>query len=103
MSLDSGKQVDCLRVDGGMVANDRLLQYLANIVNTRVDKPEIIETTASGAAFLAGLKHGIYESLDQISALWQCQGQYQPTIEQTHRSALVEGWKVAIKRTRLNG
>ena len=100
MSKDSGQTVSRLRVDGGMVNNDRLLQILSDIIDTQVDKPAIVETTALGAAYLAGLAHGIYQDQDQIAELWQCQQQYQPTMDANERKRMIEGWQQAVARVR---
>ncbi len=100
MSADSGKPVTRLRVDGGMVANQWLLQFLANIVDTIVEKPTVIETTALGAAYLAGLNQGIYSSLDDIAGQWQKANQYTSDIDTEQRQKLIKGWNNAIGRVK---
>ena len=100
MSKDSGQAVSRLRVDGGMVNNDRLLQILSDIIGIQVDKPAIVETTALGAAYLAGLAHGIYQDQNQIAELWQCQQQHQPMMDESERSRMIEGWQQAVARVR---
>ncbi|MBX2870256.1 MAG: glycerol kinase GlpK [Acidiferrobacterales bacterium] len=96
MSSDSNHTTTHLRVDGGMAANDWMLQFLSDITNTTVEKPQIIETTALGAAYIAGLQLGVYQSLDEISDLWRNTHTYVPEIESDHRHSLVKGWEAAI-------
>jgi len=90
-----------IRVDGGMVANNWLLQYLANILNINVTKPKFIETTALGAAYLAGLHVDVYSSLEAIATQWQADQVYVPNFAESKRKDLYEGWLKAIKRVSL--
>jgi glycerol kinase len=87
-----------LRVDGGMVANNWLLQYLADILGATVDRPEIIETTALGVAYLAGLKVGIFDSLETLERLWQCDRRFEPQMTKARRDSLYEGWTRAVSK-----
>ncbi|MDP9141389.1 MAG: FGGY-family carbohydrate kinase, partial [Pseudomonadota bacterium] len=89
-----------LRVDGGMVVNDWLTQCLADTLQTPVVRPQTVETTALGAAFLAGLHVGVYASLDDIAALWQTDRRFEPKMEAARADALYEGWVNAVKRVR---
>jgi glycerol kinase len=89
-----------LRVDGGMVANDWLCQYLADILARPVERPEVIETTALGVAYLAGLATGIYESLDRIAAVWRCQKRFEPRMDEEARLVRLAGWEEAVSRVR---
>ena len=91
-----------LRVDGGMVANNWLLNYLADILGATVDRPQIIETTALGVAYLAGLKAGIFDSLASLEKLWQCERRFEPTMDKARRDGLYEGWKKAVSRVQTN-
>lgn len=87
-----------LRVDGGMVANNWVLQFLADILGARVDRPSLVETTALGVAYLAGLKAGIYESLDELASLWRCDRSFQPVMTKEKRDELYDGWIRAIQK-----
>lgn len=87
-----------LRVDGGMVANNWVLQFLADILGARVDRPSLVETTALGAAYLAGLKAGVYSSLEQLSDLWRCNRSFEPVMSKEHRDSLYEGWIQAVQK-----
>lgn len=87
-----------LRVDGGMVANNWLLQCLADILGARVDRPQVIETTAQGVAYLAGLQSGVFESLDQLSQHWQLDRQFDPVMDKVTRDGFYAGWQKAVSR-----
>ena len=89
-----------IRVDGGMVVNDWVVQGLADILQIPTVRPQIIETTALGAAYLAGLQVGVYESLDEIAALWQTQQRFEPAMSADRASTLYAGWKDAVARVR---
>ena len=87
-----------LRVDGGMVANNWVLQFLADILGARVDRPSVVETTALGAAFLAGLQAGVYDSLATLSDLWHCDRKFEPVMAKVDRDRLYSGWLQAIHK-----
>lgn len=87
-----------LRVDGGMVVNDWLLQFLADILNLVIERPKITETTALGAALLAGLHHGIFDSLEQAAQSWQVQAKFTPKMSEACRSRHYQGWLTALQR-----
>lgn len=89
-----------LRVDGGMVANDWLLQFLADILQVPVERPAVIETTALGAAYLAGLGAGVYPSLQALSELWVCEQRFEPVMNSAQRETLYDGWLDAVERVR---
>ena len=89
-----------LRVDGGMVGNDWLTQFLADALQLPVLRPQVTETTALGAAFLAGLGAGVYASLDELSALWQQQQRFVPQMPADQAARLHAGWRQAIARVR---
>lgn len=95
---NDGAALTSLRVDGGMVVNDWLMQFLADILNVTVDRPRITETTALGAAYLAGLQTGIYGSLEEISELWECERQFHAGMRPALRESLYAGWLDAIER-----
>ncbi len=87
-----------LRVDGGMVGNDWLMQFLADILGIAVDRPAVRETTALGAAYLAGLRAGLYESLDDLAGRWRRQARFEPRLDEDERRALLAGWDKAMLR-----
>jgi glycerol kinase len=88
-----------VRVDGGMVGNDWLCQFLADILDVPVERPVVTETTALGAAYLAGLEVGLYPSRDAIAAQWQCQRRFAPQMDEDRRESLYAGWRDAVRRT----
>jgi glycerol kinase len=88
-----------VRVDGGMVGNDWLCQFLADILALPVERPAVTETTALGAAYLAGLEVGLYPSLEAIAGQWQSQRRFEPAMDQKRRDALYAGWRDAVRRT----
>lgn len=95
-----GATLETVRVDGGMVKNNWLSQTLADIVNVPVQRPMQTETTALGAAYLAGLQCGIYQSLDDLSSNWLQDESFQPTMNSDTRKLAIDGWKNAVNRTR---
>lgn len=94
-----GAAPSALRVDGGMVANDWLLQFMADVLDIPVERPVVMETTALGAAFLAGLKAGLYQSPDDVAAIWRSDARFEPAMKATDRERLLAGWKKAVTRT----
>ena len=99
MATDSGRTLQTLRVDGGMAANNWLMQFLADVVNLRVERPRSTETTALGAAYLAGLQTGVFDSLDAIESQWQRRALFEPKIESATREDLLTGWRNALSKT----
>ncbi|NVJ98187.1 MAG: glycerol kinase GlpK [Alphaproteobacteria bacterium] len=97
---EDGIAPSVLRVDGGMVANDWLVGHLANLLDLTVDRPQVMETTALGAAYLAGLQAGLYASFDDLSSQWQCERRFEPAQEFTGRDAMITRWKKAVAATR---
>ncbi len=95
-----GAHVTTLRVDGGMVVNDWVVQFLADLLNVSVDRPEIIETTALGAAYMAGLKAGVYKNTEEISEMWHLEKRFSPDICQMDARKLYDGWLDAVKRVK---
>ncbi len=88
-----------LRVDGGMSASDWTMQFLADIIGAPVDRPEVLETTAQGAAWLAGMRAGLYPDQDGFSNDWACERRFQPKMEATKREAKYAAWKRAVAAT----
>jgi glycerol kinase len=91
-----------LRVDGGMVQNNWLCQFLADVLAIVVERPQQTETTALGAAYLAGLQVGIFSSLDDISARWQADQEFDPAMENNARNLLLADWHEAVIKVRTN-
>jgi glycerol kinase len=89
-----------LRVDGGMVASDWTLQRLADLINAPVDRPPMLETTALGAAYLAGLAGGIYPAPEDFAAMWSLQRRFEPKMDEETRAAKLARWDDAVCRTR---
>ena len=97
-----GLRPKVVKVDGGMVMNNWFSQFLSNIVNVKVLRPKVQETTALGAAFMAGLQIGVYKSLKDISKKWSLDKKFSPNMKNKIRKTLVNGWSIAIKRTLIN-
>lgn len=96
-----GLRPTVLRVDGGMVKNNWVLSFLADILGAVVERPQIIETTALGAAYLAGLQAGVYQSTDELAQLWHCERRFEPTISTEQRNQLYAKWQHAVAQVRL--
>ena len=94
-----GLKPKIVKVDGGMVANNWFTQFLADIINLKVVRPKILETTALGVALLAGHQIGEYKSLNQIKNMWKKDRIFKPKMKQNFRKDLLNGWKLAIKKT----
>ncbi|KKB08687.1 glycerol kinase GlpK [Devosia chinhatensis] len=88
-----------LRVDGGMVASDWTMQFLADVLDAPVDRPTILETTALGAAWLAGMKAGVWPGMDEFARSWACDQRFEPQMDDKTRKAKVRGWDEAVRRT----
>ncbi len=99
MEADSGISIKELRVDGGATANDLLMQFQSDILNTKVLRPKITETTALGAAYLAGLAVGYWASIDDIQQQWQIDKIFSPSMDETQRNNLKTGWQKAVATT----
>tara|TARA_Y100000590_G_scaffold23026_1_gene26520 strand:+ start:62 stop:1543 length:1482 start_codon:yes stop_codon:yes gene_type:complete len=97
-----GLRPKVVKVDGGMVMNDWFTQFLSNIVNVKVLRPKVQETTALGAAFMAGLQIGVYKSLKDIKKKWNLNKKFSPKMKSQFRNVLIKGWSTAIKRTLIN-
>lgn len=98
MQQDSGKNLSTLRVDGGASANNFLMQFQADILDTTVERPEIVETTALGAAMFAGLAVGFWKKGD-LEKTWQLDKRFEAEMADERRTKLVKGWKKAVKRS----
>ena len=96
---NDGLRPKIVRVDGGMVKNNWFSQFLSDIVNVKVLRPKVDETTALGAAFMAGLKIGVYKSLKDISKNWSLDKKFSPRMKKSKRKLNVQGWGKAIKRS----
>jgi glycerol kinase len=92
-----------LRIDGGMVQNNWLCQFLADTLDIVVERPAVTETTALGAAYLAGLQIGLFASLDDIAQHWQAEREFDPAMESSHRNLLLADWHEAIIKVKTNG
>ena len=94
-----GLKPKIVKVDGGMVTNNWFSQFLSNIIDTKVIRPKVKETTALGVAFMAGLKIGVYKSLSDISNYWKIDKKFTPKISKSNRTKLLKGWQQAIRKT----
>jgi len=99
MEKDSGVKLAELKVDGGMVASELLMQFQADILDTKVIRPEVTETTALGSAYAAGLAVGFWTSLDDLKRNWKIGRTWEPGMEDAERKKLMKGWKKAVQRT----
>lgn len=100
MKADGATGLEALRVDGGMVANDWLLQMLSDILGVAVERPVVAETTALGAAYLAGLNQGLFADLDAVASHWQSDARFEPQMAAAERDARFAGWQDAVARMR---
>jgi glycerol kinase len=100
MSSASGVAVQELRVDGGAAANNLLMQFQANISNTPIIRPKCLETTAAGAAYLAGLATGVWDSVDALASQWEMDSTFAPAFSEDERSAFKTGWHRALQRAK---
>jgi len=88
-----------LRVDGGACVNDLLMQFQADLLGIPVVRPAITETTALGAAYLAGLTTGVYQSTDELTDLWKAERRFLPTLPSERAQELMERWEHAVRQT----
>ncbi|MCB0523737.1 MAG: glycerol kinase GlpK [Saprospiraceae bacterium] len=101
MEKDSGIQLKALRVDGGMVANNFLMQFQSDILHVPVERPVVQETTALGAAYLAGLAVGFWENKQDIAKNWQLEKAFEPGMEKAEAEGLYKGWLKAVEAARV--
>jgi glycerol kinase len=99
MNADSGVALTSLKVDGGMVVNELLMQFQADVLDVPVVRPVVSETTALGAAYAAGLAVGFWSSTDEIRANWAAEREWRPSLDGPAREALYADWKKAVTRT----
>ncbi|MDH4172284.1 MAG: glycerol kinase GlpK [Betaproteobacteria bacterium] len=99
MQKDSGETLKELRVDGGATANDLLMQFQADLLGVPVVRPKVLETTALGAAYLAGLTVSLWKSRDEIAAQWQAAKRFEPRMEAARRGELMARWREAVRRS----
>ena len=97
MEADSGNRLAALKVDGGAVANNLLMQFQADLLGVPVDRPQITETTALGAAYLAGLATGVWASKEELKKSWQLDTRFTPALDKKDADKLYKGWKKAVK------
>lgn len=102
MQRDSGIELCELKVDGGAARNNLLMQFQSDLLNTRVIRPQVTETTALGAAYLAGLAVGYWDSIDDIKQQWQAEHVFEPTEERDSINKAVDGWHDAVRRVLKN-
>ncbi|WP_341667065.1 glycerol kinase GlpK [Alcaligenes sp. SDU_A2] len=100
VQADEGQPLQELRVDGGACANNLLMQFQADLLGLPVVRPANIETTALGAAYLAGLGVGLYKDLNEIAALWRCERIFEPTMSRDQAQTLMLGWEQAVRQAR---
>jgi glycerol kinase len=99
MEQDSGISLKALRVDGGAVKNNFLLQFQSDMLRVDVERTTINETTALGAAYLAGLAVGFWKSKEEIASQWQVERSFEPKMSEGQQTELYDGWKKAIRAT----
>jgi glycerol kinase len=100
MESDTGHSLAEMRVDGGAVANDLLVQFQADLLRTSVKRPKVLETTALGAAYLAGLAVGFWKNTDELSAQWQIDRTFEPIMLEDRAKYYLKHWKAAVERSR---
>ncbi len=100
MHRDSGIALSELRVDGGAARNDLLMQFQADVLGVAVVRPQVTETTALGAAYLAGLGVGFWKSLEEIGAQWKVERKFEPNMSNEEREAKLEQWRKGVERSR---
>ena len=98
MKKDSGLPLSTLRVDGGASRNNMLMQCQANVLGVPVERPMITETTALGAAYLAGLAVGFWDSEEEVSTLWKLDRRFEPAMDEERRAELLHNWHRAVGR-----
>ncbi|MGP4068864.1 glycerol kinase GlpK [Halobacillus sp. B29] len=101
MIEDSGIELKKLRVDGGAVKNNLLMQFQSDLLDVTVERPEVNETTALGSAYLAGLAVGFWETRDDIANQWKIEREFEPTMKKEKREDLYKGWQKAVEATRV--
>ena len=100
MKEDSSIEINSLKVDGGATANNFLMQFQSDILNTKVLRPEIIETTALGAAYLAGLAVGFWKNKEEIKINWRLNKEFTPDLSENLRKKYYKYWKKAVEKAK---
>jgi glycerol kinase len=100
MEPDASAAVGAMRVDGGAAVNDALLQFQADLLGTPVERPQVTETTALGAAFMAGLATGFWSSTEEVVATWRLDRRFEPSLDAPERERLLARWRTAVDRAR---
>jgi glycerol kinase len=100
MEKDTGTKLSCLKVDGGASRDRFLMQFQADIMDAAIQRPRVRETTALGAAYLAGLAVGFWKNTGEVRAMWKCDTAFTPRMDGARREALLEGWHKAVDRCR---
>jgi glycerol kinase len=100
---DDGISPAVIRVDGGMVANNWFLQFLADVLDIPVERPANVESTVLGAAYLAAYGAGVLKSHAQMAEYWRCESRFEPAMSRDRREELLKGWQAAVARVRTNG
>ena len=95
---DDGIRPSVIRVDGGMVANDWFLQFLADVLDIAVERPSNVESTVLGAAYLAAVARGVIGSIEATADLWECERRFEPAMSAAQRERLRSGWSEAVNR-----
>jgi glycerol kinase len=99
MEKDSDMKIDVIRVDGGMVNNESFVQFLSSLLQTNIDRPTIIETTALGAAYLAGYQAQFFQRIEDIESKWTSERVFKPKLHKKEVKYLYNGWLKAVKGT----
>ena len=97
MEKDAGIRLSSLKVDGGASANSFLMQFQSDLLGAQVCRPACIETTAMGAAYLAGLASGFWKNADEIRGIWQLERAFSPEFTEDRRQKLLRGWAKAVR------
>jgi glycerol kinase len=100
MESDAGEPLRELRVDGGAAVNNFLMQFQADILGKPIVRPVDVETTALGAAYLAGLATGFWKSLEEVESFWRAERRFEPRMGEPERARLYSGWRSAVARCR---
>jgi glycerol kinase len=100
MEADSGQPIRELRVDGGAAVNNFLMQFQADILGKTVVRPADVETTALGAAYLAGIAEGVWSGVDEVESFWRIERRFEPRMAANRRDELVHGWRHAVSRAK---
>jgi glycerol kinase len=101
METDSGETIRELRVDGGASVNNFLMQFQADILGKPVVRPADVETTALGAAYLAGIAEGVWSGCDEVENFWRVERRFEPKMAEAERDSRIDGWRTAVRRARL--